>query len=116
MDWNKILETIIMVLVPILIPVLVAYLAALTRKTWAQAKQAQPDLTYYLEQAASFAIAAAEQLKLAGIITDKKLYALQVAEDYLTAKGVTIDLHLIDAAIEAAVWHELNQPKLPIPE
>jgi len=116
MDWNKILETIILILIPILIPVLVAYLAALTRKTWAQAKQAQPDLTYYLEQAASFAIAAAEQLKLAGIITDKKLYALQVAEDYLTAKGVTIDLHLIDAAIEAAVWQELNQPKLPIPE
>ena len=116
MDWNKILETIILILIPILIPVLVAYLAALTRKTWAQAKQAQPDLTYYLEQAASFAIAAAEQLKLAGIITDKKLYALQVAEDYLSAKGVTIDLHLIDAAIEAAVWQELNQPKLPIPE
>jgi hypothetical protein len=116
MDWNKILETVILVLVPILIPALVAYLLAQARKAWAQAKEAQPDLTYYLEQAASFAVAAAEQLKLAGIINDKKAYALQIAEEYLVAKDVTIDLHLIDAAIEAAVWQELNQAKLPIQE
>jgi hypothetical protein len=111
MDWNKILETVIMVLIPVLIPALVAYLIALTKKALAQAKAGKPDLMFALEEAAKFAVQAAEQSQLSGLITDKKAYALQIAEDYLVSKGVKLDLHMIDAAIESAVWTELNKEK-----
>ncbi len=111
MDWNKILETVIMVLIPVLIPALVAYLVALTKKAWAQAKEAKPDLMWALEEAARFAVQAAEQSQLSGLVSDKKAYALQIAEDYLASKNIKIDLHLIDAAVESAVWAELNKDK-----
>jgi hypothetical protein len=58
---------------------------------------------------------------MAGYVEDKKTYALHIAERWLAAKGLRIDLELIDAAIEAAVWEELNKdrerpPEPPSPE
>ena len=50
-------------------------------------------------------------MHLAGLITDKKLYALSFAQKWLASRGVTIDLTALDAAIEAAVWAEFNKDK-----
>ena len=40
--------------------------------------------------------------------TEKKTYALRLATDYLAARGVKLDVALIEGAIEAAVFEELH--------
>jgi biotin operon repressor len=46
---------------------------------------------------------AAEQAGINTIIEDKKKYALDLAEKFLAAQGIVVDLDIVAAAIEAAV-------------
>jgi len=69
------------------------------------------DLVWAIESAAQMAVKAAEQAKLAGFIEEKKEYALEVATLWLKARGMTINLQLLEAAIEAAVLEEFNRAK-----
>ena len=71
----------------------------------------QPDLTYEVMKVTRLAIAAAEQAGAANLINDKKKYALNIAEKWLSDAGIKIDLDLISAAIEAAVFAEFNRDK-----
>jgi len=64
-----------------------------------------------LEEAAVFAVMAAEQAGAAELIKDKKVYAFDIAERWLELRGIKIDLDLIDAAIEAAVYEKFNAGK-----
>ena len=109
--WYKLIENILLAFLPVLASLAAGALFAWLRKTWAQFKAEKPDIAWILESAASMAVAAAEQAGAAGCITDKKNYALGVAQAYLDAKGVKIDLALLDAAIEAAVFNQLNSGK-----
>ena len=61
------------------------------------------------------AVRAAEQAGAAGLIHDKRAYAFNVAEKWLKARGVTLDIDLIYAAIEAAVYKEFNESKAEKP-
>lgn len=70
-----------------------------------------PDTFYYLGEVARIAVRAAEQAKVANLITEKKAYALEFAEKLLSAQGITIDLDVISAAIEAAVYTEFNRAR-----
>ena len=45
------------------------------------------------------------------MIKDKKVYAFDIAERWLELHGIKIDLDLIDAAIEAAVYEKFNAGK-----
>ena len=107
--WYKFIEALLLAFAPVLASMAAAALFALTRKLWAEFKATQPDAAYWLEQAATLAVQAAEQAGMAGYIQDKKQYALEVAQRYLDAKGVKIDVQLISDAIEAAVFAELNK-------
>ena len=112
--WVDLLENLLIYFLPILASALLAYLYAQFRLAWAKFKAIKPDVAWMLEQAAAMAVKAAEQAGAAGYIHDKKLYALMVASKWLKANGVPLDMDLIDAAIEAAVFEELNRErKLP---
>lgn len=55
------------------------------------------------------AVLAAEQENLAGRIKEKKEYALTMAENWLSTKGIKFDLTTLDGLIEAAVMDEFNR-------
>lgn len=118
---SKFVEALLLALAPLLASLAAAWLLAVARKAWADFRAAEPGKSYWIEEIASIAVRAAEQAGMAGYVEDKKTYALHIAERWLAAKGLRIDLELIDAAIEAAVWEELNKdrerpPELPSPE
>ena len=112
MDWmpilSKVLEAVLIALLPPLAVGLVGLVVALFRKWWIQAKEYAPQITDLLEEAAKLAVRAAEQAGIAELIEDKKQYAIQIVELWLEARGVTVDIDLIDAAIEAAVLLQFN--------
>lgn len=116
MDWLATLgvET-AKALLPVLIAALVGMAASWTKAQLAKAKSYAPDAVDELAWIAERAVQAAEQAGLAGLINGKKAYALECAEGWLAAKNINIDLHLIDAAIEAAVYTEINKGKKPAP-
>lgn len=107
MDWmpilSKVVEAILIATLPPLAVALVSYVFGLAKKAWLDFKLSNPTIAEYVELAAEFAVKAAEQAGAAGLIADKKKYAIQIAESWLTAHNVTIDIDLIDAAIEKAV-------------
>lgn len=114
--WSEFLQSLLIAILPVLASMLVAVLGAQFKLLWAKAKSYNPDMTDMLEWAARIAVHAAEQAGAAELITDKKAYALDVAEKWLATKGLQIDLDLLDAAIEAAVYEEINKDKfLPYP-
>lgn len=121
MEWmpilSKVIEAVLVVLLPPLIVAAVGFLCAKAKELWAKAKAWNPTITEYLEQAAEFAVIAAEQAGAADLIKNKKEYAIEVAEEWLRARNLTIDIKLIDAAIEKAVL-ELFHPDIldPVPD
>lgn len=109
--WVKLIQNVLLAFLPVIASLAAGALYAWLRKTWAQFKNEKPDIAWILEQAAAMAVQAAEQAGAAGFIKDKKEYALGIAQLYLDSKGLKIDLALLDAAIEAAVFAEFNKNK-----
>jgi len=108
---SAVLQKLLEYFLPILVVALVGFLAAKIKYWLAEAKSWNPKITSLLEQAAVFAVMAAEQAGAAKLIKDKKVYAFDIAERWLELRGVHIDLDLIDAAIEAAVYEKFNAGK-----
>ncbi len=112
MEWmpilSKVIEAILIAILPPLAVVLVSVVLAHAKKLWADLKQRYPSVTDLVEQAAVFAVQAAEQAGAADLIKDKKEYAIQIAEAWLVANHITTDIDLIDAAIEKAVLELFN--------
>ncbi len=101
--WGTLLNAILLALISALVPAAIKYIRAQAELALANAHNQQPVITDWIEDCAAFAVKAAEQGGLSGIIADKKQYALAVGEAWLNAKGIPIDLDLLDAAIEKAV-------------
>lgn len=105
MDWGKVLENVIMAAIPVLVPVLAAWVVAKVRELWVDVSSKMSEETvYWLKQAADIAVKAAEQQGLAKLIQDKKADAIATAQAYLKVKGINVDVALISAAIEKAVY------------
>lgn len=119
MEINGILsamaQSVLEFILPILAVSLVSFLIAKAKETWEKAKDWNPSVTLLLEQSVKVAVRAAEQAGAAGLIHDKRAYAFDVAEKWLKARGVTLDIDLIYAAIEAAVYKEFNESKAEKP-
>ena len=115
MEWNSVLSAVLQKLLEVFLPILavalVGFLAAKIKYWLAEAKAWNPDITELLEQAVKFAVTAAEQAGAAELIKDKKAYAFDIAERWLKLRKVTIDLDLIDAAIEKAVYEQFKTGK-----
>lgn len=108
---SSMLQSVLAYVLPILAVSLAGFLVAKAKETWAKAKDWNPSVTVLLEKSVKVAVLAAEQAGAAGLIMDKRAYAFDVAEKWLKARGVSIDIDLIYAAIEAAVYQEFNKPK-----
>lgn len=106
---SELAEGILLAFVPVLVSMITAWLLAKARMAWAQYKEANANYSWLLESIAVIAVKAAEQSKIAGLIEDKKSYAVQVAQQWLNDKGFSVDLAIIEAAIEAAVFEEINK-------
>ena len=89
---------------PIIAAFLIALLRAWVKKALAEAKQAKPYLYGYLKDAVEMAVGAAEQMELAGLVNDKKEYALDTVQAFLDEHGWDeVDIGVLEAAIEAEV-------------
>ena len=106
-------SNLLMAFAPVLAAALAAWIIAEVKLAWAQFKAAKPDIADQLEWAARTAVMAAEQAQAGKLAEEKKAYALEVAQQWLAMKGLNVDLTAIDAAIEAAVYDEINRNKLP---
>lgn len=106
-----ILRELIPLVIATVVPVLAARLAAELLAFRARLPQQQREL---LDQLVVVAVYAAEQLGRTGIVRDKKAYAIQVVERELRRYGFSVDVALIEARIEAAVFRFFSQwPKEP---
>lgn len=65
-----------------------------------------------LMKVAEQAVFVAEQTGIDHAAEEKKMEALRVAEAYLKAYGIKVTAEQLDAAIEAAVFSQLNQFKV----
>jgi len=115
MEWNIVLSSVIQKLLEFLLPILaiavIGILSSWAKLLWQKAKLWNPDATDLLEEAAKIAVTAAEQAGAAELIEDKKSYAMDIAERWLEQHGIVLDIELIDAAIEAAVYKQFNSAK-----
>ena len=110
MDFlSEFVQAFLMASIPPLAGMLAAYLVGLIRKTWLDVQAKSGEWSWVLDEAARMAVRAAEQMKLADIIGDKKQYAVATVDAFLKEKGFTVDLSLIEAAIEAAVLREFGK-------
>jgi len=98
---------VLIIVLPFLASAAAAWLVAKAKQLLAEAKDtAGSNVGYFLDQAAKMAVSAAEQTLKAN--AEKKAYALKLASDYLLARGVKLDMALIEGAVEAAVFDELH--------
>lgn len=106
--WQKFVEQLLLNAIPLLVPLVIAFVMRLLTQIWSDFKRNQPNLTTWMEYAADFAVAAAEQVGASGQLKDfaasKIGYAMDLAQKYLYENGIKhIDLDLLRAAIEAEV-------------
>jgi len=109
---QKFLEIVLPVLATALAGLAIAWITKVISELKSKLTLQQQDLIDMIVQTAVFA---AEQAGLSGFITDKKEYALTIAEKWMAEKGLSIDMHVLDALIEAAVYAELNRDKVVTP-
>ena len=101
---QQVLMGLLVALVPVLTKFIIEVLVAYKNKLVAEIENSKPELMWYLNEAVRVAVAAAEQSGLAGLVDEKKEYAIEVAQQWLDAHGWDeIDIVILDAAIEAEV-------------
>ncbi len=120
MDWkpvNDILAAVINAVLPVVLG-----LGALAIKRYSdrlKAEIGQKNFAY-ATNIAKAVVKAAEQNGLATEIghtgAQKKSWALNELETALKARGINIDVRMLDALIEATVYQEFNDPKILMPE
>ena len=111
--WKSFANSLIMAFAPIIAALIAGWLAVTIKRIWAGIKADRPELAYTLETVARIAVQAAEQAGAAGYIEDKKQYAIEFIQNYLDAQGWgAIDVSVIEAAIEAAVYNEFNKDEI----
>jgi len=106
---SDLLQNLLTAFLPLLAVAVVSWATRTFVHAWTEFRSTRPDIAALLEQAASLAVKAAEQAGAGGVIDDKKGYALAVAEKWLAANKINIDLDLVDAAVEAAVYEYFNR-------
>ena len=114
MSISAVIQAVLLVVLPVIASAVTAFLLAQAKFLWAKARAWNPSVTALIEEAAIFAVRAAEQAGAGELIEDKKLYALDIAERWLAERSLYIDITLLEAAIEKAVLEQFN-PELLAP-
>ena len=92
---------------PIISGFVIAALRALVKKWLGELEASKPKLYWYLDEAASLAVAAAEKMSASEFIDEKKQYALEIMQSWLDAHGWDeVDVELLEAALEAEVLRQ----------
>ncbi len=100
----SVLNAVLMAALPALAVTLVGMGAAWARKTWAEFRAREPKLADQVAFYARIAVEAAEQAGAAKLVSDKKTYALMIAQIWLEKNGLGgVDTDLIAAEIERQV-------------
>lgn len=105
---SGVLQAVLLAVLPVLAGVAVKWLL---EKVKGEVQKLDKDQLATLQWVAGIAVAAAEQARLAGLVHDKKVYAVSIIDAWLQARGIQIDVALIDAAIEASVFDQFNASK-----
>lgn len=105
MDYVSIfIQELLKQLLPWLVSLLVAVIVKVVGDFWLEYKLSKPDKAEVLEKVARMAVYAAEQAQLNQMISDKKTYALELAQRFLRENyRLNLNLTEIDQAIEAEV-------------
>ena len=106
---NAFLQSFLNIILPVLFAAIAGWVVVQIRAGLAKLKVVHPDEYYWLDWLAQTAVNAAEQAKLGGLIQNKKNYAIEIMTAYLKKYGVVLDISVIEASIEAAVWTEINK-------
>ena len=107
-DWGAIITNVLIAVLPVLAASVAAWFGAQARAVWVQWSEAKPDVANVVHDFAVAAVKAAEQAGLAGLVEDKKAYALAQVQMWVAKYGLEVEVELIDAAIEQAVGEVLN--------
>lgn len=108
---SRMVENLALEFLPVLAMFAVGYLVNIGGQLWNAYRADKPYAANAIESAAFMAVKAAEQAGAAGFIQNKKQYALEAANAMLKANGLKIDIALIAAAVEAAVYEQFNKDR-----
>ena len=106
---SEIVQGILLAIAPVIAGYAASWLIAKSRMMWAAFKAENSNYAFILEELAHIVVKAAEQAEVAENITEKKDYAVQTLQMWMEAQGYNVDLAVIEAAIEAAVYDEFNK-------
>lgn len=116
MFWQGFLVSLINAIIPVLLTSLPLVMTALfgliiqyIRLVQAKIKNENPKEYEKIESITRSAVLIAEQMKIGGVIQDKKKYAIEYAQRELDKVGIKMDLYRISEEIEKAVYLEFNK-------
>ena len=103
---------VLVIVLPFLATAATGWLVAQVKLKLAEFKENKYGIVAYaLESAVNMAVSASEQQFNSGEGRAKKDAAVTLATAYLEARGVKLDVALIEGAVESAVFDELNKLK-----
>ena len=101
--FSKMLQAVLEVALPMLAASATGWLIGKCIEIFKKLRDKNPELYEILTVVSHKAVEAAEQIFGSGKGEEKLQYAMDIVEKYLKAKGITLDLKVIRAYIEAAV-------------
>jgi hypothetical protein len=108
-NWNLVIGEAVTQVLRVLVPVLLALVIKWGIEIWRTIKGDRPEWVPIMEYAAEMAVLAAEQIFGKGHGEEKKKYAVETIQRLLDEKGICVDLHVIEDAIEAEVYKWLSK-------
>jgi len=108
---SSLARSILLAVIPVISASISALLITKVRALTEGLKREMGNYGWVLEEFATIAVRAAEQANIAGLIKDKKQYAVEILDKSLKDHGFNVNLDVISAAIEAAVLQEFNRDK-----
>ena len=100
---NKILQAVLEIALPILVASGAGWMIGKCIEIFKKVRDKNPELYEIMVVISRKAVEAAEQIFGGGKGEEKKEYAKSVIKKYLSAKGIHLDLDIIEAYIESAV-------------
>jgi hypothetical protein len=110
LDYAKISELISALLMATLVPLAGFGVQLLIAKVKVERGKLDSQQNGAIDYAVNIGVYAAEQLYKSGQGAEKKAYALQVAQQWLADRNISLDLTSLEAAIEASVKQAFDHP------
>ena len=102
--FTEFVMEVLKVLVPVAATAASAWVIGKATAIWQQIKAERPNVSYWMQEAVRIAVIAAEQLGANDVISDKLVYAMGIAQEYLNDRGFgNVNLEILRALIEAEV-------------